>query len=199
MASIKLAATSISSGVEIFQKVLETASGGFTLDDSTLTADEDILKGTIVGFDEVTRVATVVKQAVLYENATNTTVNYKVLKGHHFKVNDIISFVVGGAAKAITVITTTQADYDTLAVGGGNTLGVAITAGESIFHAGSAGSDTGALLVEPKGLLYEDAVAEANANVSVVLRGTVFARRMPNGACDAVKAALPLIIFSETK
>jgi hypothetical protein len=197
--AVHLTATSVSSGVEIFKGQVKNASGGFCLDDSTLTADADVLKGTVVGFDEVTRVATVVKQAILYENASNTAVNYKVKKGHHFKVTDVISFVVGGAAKAIASITTTDPAYDTIGVGGGNTLGVAITAGEVLFEGAAAGTDTGALKVTPKGLLYEDAVAQASENISVVIAGEVYQRRLPNGACAAVVAALPQIIFSQSK
>lgn len=197
--AIKHTKTSVTPQVEIFPRVDENALGGFTLDDDTLAAGADVLRGTVIGFNEVTRVASVVKQAILYENANNVAVNYKVLKGHHFKVGDIIGYTVGGAAKEIATITTTQTAYDTIGVGGGNSLGVAITAGEVIFEAGTAGADTAALKVEPKGLLYEDAVAQANEPVSVVLRGTVYQRRMPNGACDAVISALPQIIFSQSK
>jgi len=196
---IRKTSTSVTPQVEIFPQLLETATGGFNLDDAPLAAGAEVLRGTVIGFDEVTRVALVVKQAILYEAALNTTVNYKVKKGHHLKVGDVIAYTVGGAAKAIETITTTNAAYDTLGVGSGNSLGVAIDAGEVLFEGPTAGTDTAALKTEPKGLLMEDAVAQASEPISVVLRGTVYQRRLPCGACDAVKAALPMIIFSQSK
>ncbi|WP_430827288.1 hypothetical protein [Chryseobacterium indologenes] len=50
----------------------------------------------------------------------------------------------------------------------------------------------------PKGLLYEDVVIDDNTSVDIVLRGTVYARRIP-ALTDALKAKMPQIIFSQSK
>ena len=189
--------TTVTPQVEVFPKVLENAQGGFTLYNTALTAGDTVYRGTVMGYDESTRYAKVVKQAILYEAAENDDVAYKVKKGHHFKVADIFAYVVGGAAYAITEITTTETAYDTITIG--TTLGVAIEAGEVLFQAETAGSDTASLLVEPKGLLYEDTVVAANEPVSVLIKGTAYKRRLPCGACDAVVTALSHIVFSESK
>lgn len=47
------------------------------------------------------------------------------------------------------------------------------------------------------GLNYDDTVVEDNATVSVVIRGTVYARRVPYTA--ALEAALPHIIYSQSR
>lgn len=109
--------------IPIFQKVLEMARGGFTLDATGLTVGEIIPAGTPMVFDEATRKA---KKAALTGTAPNET------------------------------------------------------------------SDA-------KGLLYTDIKIEANAPVDVVLRGTVYARRVTPAINAAHKKALPLIIFSESR
>ena len=109
--------------IPIFQKVLETARGGFTLDATGLTAGETIPAGTPMVFDEETRKA---KKATL-----------------------------------------TGVDPDEVS--------------------------------DAKGLLYTDVVIEANAPVDVVLRGTVYARRVTPAIDEAHRKALPLIIFSESR
>jgi hypothetical protein len=191
--------TTVSSAIEVFIKIYETATGGFTLNVTPLTTGATVAKGTPMGYNEDTRVADVVKQAVLYEAALNTTVNYKVKKGHHFKVGEIIGYSVGGAAKAIETITTTNPAYDTVGVGTGNSLGVAIAAGEVLFDAPTAGTDTAALKVEPKGLLLNDVTVGTSEPCSIVVRGTVYARRIPTGVCAAVKSALARVLFSDSK
>lgn len=109
--------------IPIFQKVLETARGGFTLDATGLTANEIIPAGTPMTFDEETRKA---KKATLTGDEPD-------------EVSDA------------------------------------------------------------KGLLYTDVKIQDNAPVDVVLRGTVYSRRVTPEIDDAHKKALPLIIFSESR
>lgn len=117
--------TSISGSrtIPVFQKVLETARGGFTLDATGLTVGDTIPAGTPMVFDEATRKA---KKAALTGTAPD-------------QVSDA------------------------------------------------------------KGLLYTDLKIEANTPVDVVLRGTVYARRVTPAINTAHKKALPLIIFSESR
>lgn len=182
-------------GKVVFQEVLENAMGGFILDTTGLPADKLVLQGTPVKFDESTRVAQILICAEIYENADAAAVDYKVKKGHFFSVGNYLAAAVGGAAYAITAINTTNADYDTLTVG--TTLG-ALSTGDIVFKSSATGAAAAALAVTPKGLLYQDTKVETNSPCAVVLRGTVYARRVANGLHSAVRTALPLIIFSES-
>lgn len=187
--------TTVTPGVEIFQKILEVAPGGFTLDNSVLTAGADVKAGTILGYNETTRKANVVKQAVLQANASDSATAYRVLKGHHFQVGEPIAAAVSGAAYDIESIVTTESAYDTINIG--TTLGVALTAGDVIFEAAAETADAAALKVTPKGVLKNDVIVADNEPVTVVTRGSVFLKRITGGVHSAVKTALSLIIFSE--
>lgn len=50
----------------------------------------------------------------------------------------------------------------------------------------------------PKGLLYGEVVIDDNTSVDIVLRGTVYQRRIP-AISDELKALMPQIIFSQSK
>ena len=180
-----------SAGIPIWQsKNTQVAQGGFTLDDSAFaTEGVYVPAGIPIGFDESTRKAKVAKLAVAQAGATDTATDYKVLKGHYLAVG--MSIKSGASeAKAITAIDASNADYDLITVA--ETLGVEVATGDAIFvdDAGYTGL---------KGLLYEDVVIDSNgvADVAVVLRGTVYARRIvPVPA--SIQAKLPLIIFSQS-
>jgi hypothetical protein len=194
--SLQPVKTTVNDGIPVFQKVIENAQGGFVLDDSVLTADETISAGQPVGFDESTRKAKVVKVAQVYENATNSATTIKVYKNHHFKVGDYIAKTAGGAAYAITAIDSSNASYDVLTVG--TTLGVALTADTDVlFESSATGASAAAYKVTANGLLYNDTIVATGASVSVVLRGTVYARRVP-AVPAAVKTAIPQIIYSQS-
>lgn len=183
---------------QVWQRVYETAQGGFALDITGLTtlAATAVLKaGTPVGFDESTRKARVVKIAVLHANATNSATTYQVKKGHNFIVGEYMGATAGGAAYAITDIDTSNADYDVLTVG--TTLGVALTAGTGLFQSSATGASAAAYIVTPRGLLFEDLTPATDKTVSVVIRGTVYARRIP-ALSSAIRALVPNILFSES-
>jgi hypothetical protein len=187
--------TTVSSGVPVWQKVLEVAQGGFILDNSVLTDGDTVKAGTPIGINESTRKAKVVKTAQLHANALNSDTDYQVEKGHHFKVGDKVGKTEGGAAYAITAIDTSNADYDVITVG--TTLGVALTAGDVLFESSASGGSAAAVAVTPNGLLYDDVDVADGASLSVVLRGTVYDRRIP-AAGSVVKAKIPQIIFSQS-
>ncbi|OBW43494.1 hypothetical protein AB670_00023 [Chryseobacterium sp. MOF25P] len=109
--------------IPIFQKILETARGGFSLDMTGLTVGETISAGTPMTFDEATRKA---KKATLTGDEPD-------------EVSDA------------------------------------------------------------KGLLKNDVIIEDAAPVDVVLRGTVYARRVTPSIDQAHRDVLPLIIFSESR
>lgn len=189
--------TTVNGGIPVWQNRIETVQGGFTLDASLLTAGDTVKAGQALGYDESTRMAKVVKQAKVYENATNSATAIKVYKGHHLKQGDYVALTVGGAAYAITAIDATNAAYDTLTVG--TTLGVALTADTSVlFQSSATGASAAAYSVTAKGLLYEDVTVATGASVSIVSRGTVYERRVP-AATAVSKAAMPHIIYSSSK
>ena len=182
-------------GIQTFQKVLETAQGGFTLDLTGLTLGTVIPSGTLFGFNEATRLARPIKTATLQANVTNTATDYPVLKGHLYKVGDFFSAVKGGKSYAITAINTADPAFDVITVG--TTLGVALTAGQGFFQSASAGASAASPIVEPKGLLYDPLEVAANSSLSVVIRGTVYARRIPYVSAE-VRAMIPTVLFSES-
>ena len=186
-------------GKVIWQRDYETAQGGFALDNDKLIAGGIVPAGSVFGYDESTRKATLLKVAQLHANAADDATTYQVKKGHHFKVGDKIGAVIGGKAYAITAIdTTTNATHDVITVG--TTLGVALTAADGVvlFESSATGATACALAVTPKGLLYQDVdKVEANVTVAVIIRGTVYERRIPL-VPTAVKAYIPNIIFSQS-
>ena len=77
----------------------------------------------------------------------------------------------------------------------GNTLaaGTAIVINEATRKATIADEDTDT----PTGLLQDDVIIAANAEVAIVTAGTVYARRIP-AITSALKAKLPKITFSQS-
>jgi len=183
-------------GVPIFQTVLETAQGGFTLETAAFTEGEVLKAGTPIGAtvaNETARRVTAIKTAKVYEAATNTATELKVEKGHNFKVGEYLAAVKGGKAYAITVVDKTNAAYDVLTVG--TTLAVALAVGDALFLSTATGASAAAY-VRPIGLLYEDTVIKLEKSVDIVIRGTVYARRV--SVVSEIRAELPNIIFSNS-
>lgn len=193
--SLQPVKTSANYEVEVFGKVFETALGGFLLDTAILTAGNEVVRGTLMGYDEATRKAYVIKTAKVYANATNTATDIQVAKGHLFKIGDYLARTKGGKAYAITAINTSNASYDTLTVG--TTLGVALTAGDGLFQSSATGASNADYYKTPKGLLFNTVTVGKNDSVSVLIRGTVLQRRTPV-VPDEIKLLLPLIVFSQS-
>jgi hypothetical protein len=182
--------------IPIFQKEFEVAQGGFLLDTTELPSGELVTPGTPVGFDEETRKVNVLKTAVLYEDATDEATTYKVNKGHFFAVDENLAASVGDAAYAISAIDTSNDNYDLVTLE--TALGVVLSVGDVLFKSSANGASAGALDVTPKGLLFDNVKVEDNVTCGVVLRGTVYKKRVANGIHSEVEDALPLIIFSES-
>lgn len=190
-----------SSGIPVWQgtgKDIQLVQGGFLLATTGLAKGSVIPAGTPAVYDEVNRTATVLPWAIAYANAASNAVNYQVKKGHTLKVGDnFASGATGGKAYPITVIDTTNADYDTVTVG--TTIG-AVTAGDTLYGSTATGA-TASALPAINSRTYDDAVVDSGEAVDVVIRGTVYARRVPNSA--AIEAALKTngayIIHSQSK
>lgn len=180
--------TSASLGAPVFQEIITTAQGGFVLDETVFPAGTILKAGTVVGYDESTRKAKVLKGGVLQASATNVDTTYKVLKGSNILVGMSLN-LPGGTARAITAIDNSNASYDLLTVA--TTIGVAAAAGIMI-----AVTDIGS--TSPDGLLlFDTEVDTANTEVAVVLRGVVYHRRIPPIPAS-IAALLPNVILSES-
>jgi hypothetical protein len=162
-------------GIPAFQRVLENAQGGFTLDmtAAALSEGEEVKKGSLIMYDEETRKGTLVRTARVYEAGTGVTA-VKVEKDHNMVVGADIDGV------AVNAINTDNADYDVLTLASA----VDVAAGDILATADVTGKQTG--------LLYEGVKAEENATLSVVIRGTVYANRIPPVDADQVPATLIL-------
>src|SRR5574343_1375843 len=166
-------------------KDIQLVQGGFLLNVTGLTIGAEVSAGVPLIYDEATRVATIMHTAKAYANATSTATTYQVEKGHTMQVGDnLASGNTGGKAYPITAIVTTNELYDEITVG--TTIG-AVTAGDT-FYASTATGATASALPAINSRLYEDLVVKNGISVSAVIRGTVYARRVPNST--AIESAL---------
>lgn len=178
----------------VFQSVLETRLGGLTLAIADLVEDV-VYAGTPIGIDS-NKLGHIVKCATMQATAANDALDYKVLKGHAFKVGDHICSAEGAKAQTITAITTTETAYDTLTVG--TTLGVEVASGAWLYQSSVASQSTASdLKYDPIGLIGEDHDVTTGDNIlcSVVLRGTVIADNILPLVGTVITAKLPLIRF----
>lgn len=178
-------------------KDIQLLQGGCTLVITGLVAGRVVPAGTPLIYDETARTATVLHSGIAYANAGGAAVTYQVGKNNGFAVGDYLaSGATGGKAYAITAIdTTTSTDYDILTVG--TTIG-AVTAGDTLYASTATGA-TASALPACNGLLYDDAVVASGTAVSVVIRGTVYARRVVYTTSIAALAGLSKIIYSLSK
>jgi hypothetical protein len=183
----------------VFQrdKAFLLAQGGFTLIKTTLAINSIIASGTPGVYDEAARTFAPLTVGKIHANAANNAVAYQIEKGSAFKVGDYFSVNAGAAAYAITAIDTSNAAYDLVTVG--TTLGEAVTAGEFAFASTATGA-TASALPACNGLLYEDSlIVEGILQAcSVVIRATVYARRVPYSAEIEALPGLKHIIYSQS-
>ena len=190
--------TPTKSGIPVYQgtaKDIQLLQGGCLLNTTGLTAGNIIPAGTPVVYDEVTRVASILHNARAQANAGASAVNYPVEKGHSLAVGDYLaSGAVGGKAFAITAIDTSNASFDTITVG--TTIG-AVTAGDLLFASTATGA-TASALPAINGLTYDEIIVSSNISLSVVIRGTVYARRVPWSAAIEALSGLKQFIYSKS-
>jgi hypothetical protein len=192
---LKFKKTETFGDIPVYQQVHEVSQSGYTLETTGLVAGSILPAGTVIIADDSTRKAKAVKSANVVEVAAADALVYRVAKGSQLSVGDNIALGLKGKAYPITAIDKSNANYDSLTVG--TTLGAAAV-GVPLFQSSTTGATNSALSATPTGTLYEPTLIEANATITVVLRGTVYARRIPGVSAD-VKALLPLIIFSQSK
>jgi hypothetical protein len=192
---LKFKKTETFGDIPVYQQTHEVSQSGYTLDVAGLAAGSILPAGTVIIADDATRKAKALKTAKVVEVAASDALVYKVAKGSQIAVGDNIGFGLKGKAYPVTAIDKSNANYDAVTVS--TTLGAAAV-DAPVFQSSTTGATNSALSGTPTGLLYEPTLVEANATITVVLRGTVYARRIPGVPAD-VKALLPLIIFSQSK
>ena len=188
----------------VFQKILETLPGGFSFDETNnnLEVGHTIGAGSLVKYDEATR-KVVVDKLGMVETASSTD-TIQIEKGSGFVVGDILSSgAEGGEAYAIASVVRTVATYDTIVV---DTALGSLSPGDILWLSSAAGATAGAYAVDPNGVLKNDLKYNegGNESVAVVVRGTVYERRLPGipgGGVIAAKKTLltDRIIFSQSK
>jgi len=181
------------------ENVLEDIPGGGTIDPDDFQSDTTMMgEGAIVGKDS-NGIYHLVKSAALYEDEADSETDYKVLKGHEFKVGDFIMYsgITGSKAYAITEIDTeTSEDYDILTVG--TTLGLAMNEGDCLVEATEEATvaGTGTYKYTPAGIALNSVDLENdNQGCGIMIRGTVNESLLPYPVDTPLKALLPLIIF----
>lgn len=166
---------------------------GVTVAVADLTPGVALREGSALGKDEA-GLYHLVKTAAVVEAANATAKAYKVGKGHHFKVGDIVMVKTGAKAYAITAIDTTAATFDTITVG--TTLGEAVAVGAVLTQAAEATADASAFKYAPFvacGDSY-DVAALTNTTVAAVTFGQFKEAICPPVSAE-IKAALATIKF----
>lgn len=195
---LKFKKTEVEGDIPVYQQVHEVSQSGYTLDTTGLIAGTVIPAGTVYIPDDATRLAKPVKSATLVAIAAANAVAYQVAKGHQIAIGDYIGLILKGKAYAVTAIDkTTSPLYDTITVG--TTLNTAeIPVGSVVYQSATTGTTNSSLSGVPKGTSLESTLVEANSTLTLALRATIYARRIPGVPAD-VQALLPLIIFSQSK
>lgn len=166
---------------------------GVTVCVADLIPGVPLREGSAIGPDEA-GLYHIVKTAKVTEAATNAATDYKVAKGHHFKVGDFVMVKAGEKAYAITAIDTTPATHDTITVG--TTLGVAVAVGSALTQAKAESASTSAFKYAPVAVCGDsyDVEALTNTPVAAVTFGQFKAALCP-AVSDDIKAALPTVKF----
>lgn len=184
----QLVKESAGADIPVFQAIYETAQGGFLLDETVLAAGTTVKQGTVIGYDESTRKAKVAKYAVNKNASGANDTTYEVYKGHNLAVGMSVK-EVGGSAQAITAIDKTNANHDVITVAA--TISADAIAPGAVIYVDDDGFN------KAKGLLFNEIDVAAGVDVAVLLRGTVYHRRIAP-VSDGLKALMPNIIFSES-
>ena len=190
---MKISKTSDTRQNIVFQSKLEDLPGGLCISVADLT-QAAVEVGTPVGKD-TNGLGHVIKTAKMQANATNSATDYRVEKGHNFKVGNFFTSGLLKKAFAITAITTTETAYDTITLG--TTLGVAVSEGDVMLEAlAQATGNTSAYKYTPVGLvgMAFDVEALDNPFTQVVVRGSVIESLCPPIHSD-IKTTLSHIRF----
>lgn len=113
-------------------------SGGFNLDDSSLTDGYIVPVLAPIAVDFTTRKVKVVKNATIVEAANASATSYKIAKNSLIAVGMYLG--TGAKGAEVTAIDKTNASYDLVTVAA--TIGAAVTVGQVLFEATAVGGTT---------------------------------------------------------
>lgn len=147
----------------VFMHKIADIRGGVSVNVTELGCDY-LPEGTVLS-EPVNGICHVVKTAKLTANATDSATKYKVAKGHPFKVGDVVMAATGAKAYEISAIDASNTGYDELTVG--TTLGVALSAGDQLMQAATAGASGSAFKYTPLALSGTGKPVEAGTNLDV--------------------------------
>jgi hypothetical protein len=166
------------------------AQGGFTLaaDTPSSVSTGYILKGLPMNVNYASRVAEIVKTAIVITGSTTTAT--RVTKGGLFIVGDVIANVLSGNGVVITGIDTTNAAYDSLTH---LTNGGAFVADTVLFEAAAAGTGDAVYLHTANALLSDNTKMSGSATVTAVISAQeIIEANLPAPVSADVKTALNL-------
>lgn len=190
--SLEISKDTDTAGKVIFDSILEDWPGGAVLYRSRLkTGTTEIGAGTLLYIND--GVAQIVKTAAAITGGSATAI--RVGKNHQFKVDEFIMLTSGAKAQKITSITTTEATYDTIAIG--TSLGSTPGTGDILVEATAEtqGTDSAQKYVANAVLRDTVNVERANPTCSGVVRGSVREDAVPYSVHALDKTALKLIRF----
>lgn len=162
------------------------ANGGFSLADVLPSTFGYVLKGAPISVNHTSRVANLVKTAVVITGSTTTAT--KVAKNHQFKVGNVIAAAVSGNGVAITAIDTSDADYDVLSH---LTNGGAFSADAVIFEATAAGTGDATYKYTANALLSDNIKNTGTPTLTAVIEALeIEEANLPYSLTTAIKTAL---------
>ena len=176
---------------KVFLSKLEVSPGGVTVAVKDLNVSR-VSAGTPIGADS-NGLYHVVKTAKI--QATGSGTSYKLVKGHNFKVGDILASKAG-KGYAIQSINTSNPEYDEVKVG--TTLDT-LNTGDVVFEGNTSSGSGVTFKYQPKALVGTtfDVLAGDNHLKDAVLRGTVIEKNIANVPFSKeIKDALSHIIFN---
>ncbi len=199
----------------IFDYVLEDIPGGLSLDKTRIPSTLKYLgAGTLLNVNKSTRVAEFVKTAKCVADSADGD-NVRVEKGHLFEAGDYVTD--GYVVAAITSITTTEDDYDTLvvattlvnyaagvvlvesaegkAVGTGATVTVTIATGKTITVTDPSGKAAGLVVAIASAADDNLAVSFSGMTLSIALADTTATKNTPAVEIQAAVRALSSELF----
>lgn len=166
---------------------------GVTVSVADLIAGGVIPEGAFIGADSA-GLYHLIKTAKIIEAASSSATDYKVAKGHHFKVGDFVAPDAGAQSYAITAIdSTTSGAYDVITVA--TTLGKALNEGDALVQVAAAASKAVFQYV-PKAVLGDSYPVEALSNhTAVAVTIGQFKAALAPVSTAALRAALPTVNF----
>ena len=167
---------------------------GVTVSTADLIPGGILAEGSYIGADEA-GLYHLIKTAKLTEAATASATDYKVAKGHHFKIGDFITTDAGGKAYAITAIdNTSDPTFDKITVG--TTLGASLKAGDALVQAKAEAASKAEFNYQPAAVVGDSYQVEALSNtLAVAVTFGQFKAAISPAAPAGLRAALCTVRF----